>query len=256
MAKDNPFCGGIFAFGIGLILTYSGVQRFLLVQKIKNTPTSKVRSAAVGLTEFAGKAVCAEAMESPISKVKCPFWRVTGEYYYRSRKSSGWRQFFMKESGNRFYLEDDSGKMLIDPKNAEIDIPHDLQSVGHTTDKGLLGLLPQKKLDERVMAYVNGEGRGAFSGHMAQQLRVTEYFISEGDPLYALGNTMPLEGASSAIAHENLIMRKHGDMPMYISDSGEKKVTDKLGGSIWWQLGLGLLLSGVGVLGMVAGLGG
>ncbi len=256
MAKDNPFCAGLFFLLIGLVLTYGGVQRFLLVQKIKNTPTSKVRSAAVGLTELAGRAVCAEPTESPICKAKCAFWRVTGEYYYRTRKSSGWRQFFKKESGKRFFLEDDTGRMLIDPKSAEVDIPHDMQSVGHTTDKALLGLLPQKKLDERVMAYIEGEGKPLFSNYMGRNLRVTEYYIAEGDELFVLGNAVPLDGASSAVAHENLVMMGKGGMPMYISDSGEKKVTGKLGGSIWWQLGLGLLLSGIGVLAVVAGLGG
>jgi hypothetical protein len=245
----NSCCGGIFLFGFGLLLIYGAVQRYLLSQKIRNTPTSKVRSAAVGLVELFGTATCQPAMESPVSKAKCAYWRVTGEYYYQSRKSSGWRQFYSKNSGVPFHLVDDTGRMLVNPKEGEIDIPKDFQSTGHLSEGGIFGMFKAQLLDKKVLDFLATDeaAKSAFNQHSGRNLRLTEYFIAEGDPLYALGTAMPMEGASSAVAHENLVVRKGGDGVLYISDSGEKKALEKVTGGIWWMLALGFVLGAIGL---------
>jgi len=232
----------------GLLMIYGGVTRYLLYQKISNTPTSKVRAAAVGLVELFGKAKCKDELSSPISKAKCIFWRITGEYY-KSGKGGGWKSLYKKESANQFYLEDDTGKMLVEPRGAEIDIPVDLQSTGHLTDKGFLGVLSQKKLDDRVLAHIDADAEfGKIMRGRAAELRVTEYYIAEGDPLYVLGSAVPIPGASSAVAHENLIMQQGNvEKFMYIGDSGESKVKDRMKGGMFWMFLLGIGLSCIGI---------
>ena len=84
-AKVVPF----IIFGLGLLLIYRGITRYLLMQKIKNIPTSNVRSAAVGLVELSGKAKSKEEMISPISKEKCVFYELTAQYYYSGERSGG-----------------------------------------------------------------------------------------------------------------------------------------------------------------------
>ncbi len=256
MAKnDNPFCGGLFAFGMGLILIYGATQRYLLAQKIKNTPTSKVRSAAVGLVELFGKAKCNESILSPVSKVKCAYWRLKCEYY-KPGKHGGWRDIYTPASDSKtFFLEDDTGKMLIDPKGAEIDIPSDFKSEGHLAAGGIAGLFKNKVLDAKVLAFLEEDSaaKTAFHNHSSFNLRLTEFFIAEGDPLYVLGNAEPQKGASSALAHENLLMKKGGgENLMYISDSGERSVIGKVQGGIWWMLGLGFVLAAIGLFAMLS----
>lgn len=241
-------CIGPVFFLVGVGLIYYGTQRYLLMQKIKNLPTSKVRSAAVGLVELAGKAKCKDAMASPISKAKCIYWRVKGEYYYQHRKNSGWRDCYNKHSSMQFYLEDDTGKMLIEPKDGEVDIPSDLSSTGHLTDKALFGLLSQKQLDQKVLAYMNADSEfgNALRAHSGTNLRVTEYYIAEGDPLYVLGTAAPVAGASSAIANENLTVQKSkSDGILYVSDSGETNVLNK----IMWSIPLPIIFGTVFAIG-------
>jgi hypothetical protein len=251
-------CGAGIILIMGLVLLIGGVQRYLLYQKISNTPTSKVRSAAVGLVELFGKAKMDKDMDSPISKAKCIYWRVLGEYYYQARKSSGWRTIYNKASSIPFYLEDDTGKMLVDPKDGEIDIPQDFRSEGHLSDMKILGMTFNKKLEEKALAYINSEpsAKSAFNSHSGSRLRITEFFIAEGDPLYVLGNAEPRSGASSAIAHENLFVKKGAvEKILFISDSGEKKVKDNMKWSMLAMLVGGIILSGIGLFAVLAGLG-
>ncbi|MEW6035932.1 MAG: GIDE domain-containing protein [Candidatus Micrarchaeota archaeon] len=245
----NSCCGGIFFFGFGLLLIYGAVQRYMLAQKIRNTPTSKVRSAAVGLAELFGKASCRADMQSPVSKAKCAYYRLTGEYYYQTRKSSGWKQFFRRESSQQFFLEDDTGKMLVEPAGAEIDIPSDFQCTGHLSEGGILGMFKATLLDKKVMDFLASDdaAKNSFNQYSSRNLRVTEYYIADGDPLYVLGTATPLSGSSSAVAHENLIMKKGADQLMYVSDSHEKKALEKVQGGIWWMLGLGFVLGAIGL---------
>jgi len=241
-------CMSVFALVFGLVLVYSGTQRFLLIQKIKNTPTSKVRSAAAGLVELFGKATMKEEIKSPVSLAKSVYWKLHGEYY-KPGKHGGWKTIFQKESSTPFYLEDETGKMLIDPKGAEIDIPQDFQSTGHFSEKGFFGLIPQSKLHQNVLALIERDPDigSRFRSYNSYELRITESYIAEGDPLYIFGNAVPLEGASSPLAHENLVVRKPNDAPMYISDSHEKKTVDKLNWSMAGSLVFGLALTAIGL---------
>jgi hypothetical protein len=250
MAEDNNCCcGGLLLFLFGMVLIIGGVQRYLLAQKIKNTPTSKVRSAAVGLVELAGKARCKDTLDSPISHVRSIYWRIKGEYY-KPGKHGGWRDIYNASSSEQFYLEDDTGKMLIEPKDAEIEIPHDFFNEGHLSEGGFMGLFKSKVLDPKVLAFLAATpaANSAFKNHSSFDLRITEWFIAEGDPLYVLGTAESVKGSMSAIAHENLIVKKNSnDGIMYVSDSGETKVIEKVSGSIWWMLIPGFLMAAIGL---------
>jgi len=250
MADDNSCCcGSLLLFLFGLVLIIGGVQRYLLSQKIKNTPTSKVRSAAVGLVELAGKARCKDTILSPISNMRSIYWRVKGEYY-QPGKHGGWRDIYNASSSEPFYLEDDTGKMLIEPKEAEVDIPSDFFSEGHLSEGGIMGMFKARLLDQKVLAFLAATpaANQAFRNHSGYNLRITEWFIAEGDPLYVLGSAEPQKGPMSATAHENLIVKKNQtDGIMYVTDSGETKAAEKVAGGIWWMLGLGFIMAAIGL---------
>src|SRR4030095_2389299 len=150
---DDCICAGPLLLVFGLYLIYTGAQRYLLYQKINNTPTSKARSAAIGLVELNGKAVCRDDMQSPVSKAKCVYWRLKGEYY-QSGKHGGWKNLYSAKSSSKFLLEDDSGRMLIEPDGAEIDIPTDYISEGHLSAGGVLGMFKSRVLDKQVLDFL------------------------------------------------------------------------------------------------------
>lgn len=254
MASDDPVCNGILMFGGGILLLLYGVGRYLLVQKINNTPTSKVRSAAVGLVELFGKAKCKEAVTSPVSKQRCTYFRILCEYY-QPGKHGGWRSIYARETRSEFCLEDDSGSMLVDPKEGEVSIPADFKSVGHLSDKGFLGM-QQQLLDPKVFSFLdeNPNVKKAFNMHKDRNLRVTEWFIAEGDPLYVLGSAEPKKGPASAVGHENLVLKMGRDGILYISDSGEKKIAGDMRRTAWLSIAGGALLGGIGLVLLLSGL--
>src|SRR5216684_3740606 len=114
------FGGGLFAFFWGLRL----YQRRRLLQ---NTPTSKVEAVALGLAELCGRAAAQESMTSPIEQLRCVYWRYKVEELRSSGKSSSWVTIDKDESRAPFYLEDETGKILVVPDGATIDIPKNLQ---------------------------------------------------------------------------------------------------------------------------------
>ncbi len=239
---------------IGLGVLYSGIQKYLLVQKITDTPTSKARSAAVGLIELFGKAVCKEPQFSPISNVKCIYWKMNAEWY-QPGKNGGWRMISSGFSHKDFDLEDDTGKMLVDPTGATIEIPVDFSSTGYLSSKGFLGILPQKQLDQKVLAYLdaNPDAKALAYRFSGYELRFTEWYIAEGDPLFVLGTADLQEGVSSSIGSENLIVRQGKyDKVFYISDTGERKIVDNIRGSMYWYIGVGFVLAAAGAFVCIA----
>ncbi|MBU0532158.1 E3 ubiquitin ligase family protein [Candidatus Micrarchaeota archaeon] len=241
-------CIGYAAVGFlaGLAFLYDGLQRYLRVQKINNTPTSKVRSAAIGLVELYGKTK--GELNSPISKNKCGYWKLVAQWY-KSGKHGGWRNFYTKSSTEPFYLEDETGKILVDPTNAVVEIPHDNLFQGYISGKGMFGM-PHKLIDAQILNFVNNADdniKSKFMRYKDRDVRIYEYFIAEEDSVYVLGTAESKEGTRSDIAHENLIIRK-GKNEMYISDSHEKKIVSGMMMSAYWRIFGGFALSAICLL--------
>jgi hypothetical protein len=234
-------CSSVF-FIIALASLYAGISTYFLMQKIKNTPTSKVRSAALGLVELFGKAKCKDAIYSPISNAKCVYWLIAAEYY-QSGKHGGWKSLYRKQSASGFYLEDDTGKMLISSENATVDIPSDFRSEGHLSSKGFLGF-SQAQLDGKVLKFLenNPDANSAFQRYSGHNLRIAESFIAEGDNIYVLGTAQQQKDISGNISNENLLVGRGRDSIFYISDSEEKKVVSGMQMKILWPIVIGVVL--------------
>lgn len=244
MPSDSENCclAGPFFLAVGGFLLYSSLMQYSLIGKIKNTPTSKVRGAAIGLIELHGKARMKTETMSPISKAKCAYWRLKCQYY-QSGKNGGWRDFYNINSTSRFYLEDDTGKMLINAEGAEVEIPADFESQGAMDDKPILGFIKKTVLDRKVLDYLeaNPEMKKRFERYKYTTVRVSESFIAEGDELFVLGDAMPIEGT-----HE-LVVAKKKDGVMYVNDSGEKKAISNLSTSFYLVLAIGVFMCMVGI---------
>ena len=230
----------------GLWLLYTGTRSYLFLQRVKNTPTSTVRAAAVGLVELFGKAKMKLKTTSPIEKKECAYWRVKAEWH-KPGKHGGWRHIADIKSGNPFFLEDETGSMLVDPKGAKVEIPPDHKYEGRMSGKGFLGL-PQKKIDQRVLEFLEnpeyGHIKEKFMHYNDRKWRVTEFYIAPGDKLYVLGTAAQKEGAPSSTGHENLVVRKGGfENLMYISDRHEKTITGGFRMKALLELGAGFALS-------------
>ncbi|MBD3210421.1 hypothetical protein GF318_03495 [Candidatus Micrarchaeota archaeon] len=245
-AAAMPCC--LFSAVLGLVgagIAYSGVKEYLLVQKIKNTPTSKVRSAAAGLVELFGKAAKKEELSSPVTRKPCVLWKVLAEYRYKKKHGHGWRKFFSDGSKERFFLDDGTGRMLVDPLGAEVRVKPDFRFTGKLSDRQFFGLLPAKQLDKKVLDYLeeNPKAKKAFERERHRTIRMREYIVEERDKVYVLGTASPLEGAGSDVAHRNLVVKKDNiDRIMFIADSKEEQVALSMGIKSWVSMFIGLML--------------
>ncbi len=235
-SDGDPICCGIFLFIISISMILNGVNKYLTMRKIENTPTSKIRSVALGLTEIYGKPKSIEKTYSPVSKEECVYYRIDVDYY-RSGKHGGWRHLFDVTFNDNFYLEDDTGKIIVNPKDSVLEIEHDNRYIGHLK-KGFM----RNEIDEKALNYlnnVNSELRKKVNSHNHQQIRIIEYLIKKEDSLYILGSVEPLNKLST-----ELVIKKGAEKTLYICDKEEKIVLSKIKNSVYYNL-FGGLLAGV-----------
>jgi len=218
---------------VGLALFFQGLKKMKLKRTIQNTPTSKVRSIAMGLVELIGKAApFQQTIKSPFSQADCVFYKYTVEEYKletttdsdgNTKTEGRWEEIQSGRSDNLLCLEDDTGTVPVNPDRAEVAIPVD--RVITSSDYGNFASTISAFFDSQSIIFGSTFGR---------QLRFTEHYIEPGDPLYVLGtaernpDAAPASGSSGA----NVIIKKGANDPVfYISDKGEKGVLKSLS----WQ---------------------
>ena len=128
--SSNP-TGLVLWCGIGLCAgIYLFVQGFRMLQRrqlILNTPVSKVRSAAMGMVELNGLAVGPYTMVAPITARPCYYYRTVVWEWKQSGKNKQWVKAAAECVHVPFFLDDNSGKVMVDPRGAELDLHRDFE---------------------------------------------------------------------------------------------------------------------------------
>lgn len=114
-------------FVVGIALFVGGFRLLLRRRLILDTPYSKIRSAPMGLVEVSGLAVGPYTMAAPITTRPC--------YYYRTiaweLKQQGKERQWVKVAGEcmhvPFFVDDNTGRMLVDPRGADLDLHCDFE---------------------------------------------------------------------------------------------------------------------------------
>jgi len=113
-------CSGIYLF----------IQGFRLLQRrqlILNTPASKIRSASLGLVELNGLAVGPYTMVAPITVRPCYYYRTLVWEWKQRGKNKQWVKVAGECMHVPFFLDDNTGKILVDPRGADLDLHRDFQ---------------------------------------------------------------------------------------------------------------------------------
>src|SRR5579864_5454183 len=103
----------------GVYLFYHGFRLLQRKRLILDTPASKIRSASMGLVEINGLAVGPYTMTAPITGVPCYYFRTTAWQWQRSGRSSKWVKVADESLHVPFFLDDNTGRVLVDPQGAE-----------------------------------------------------------------------------------------------------------------------------------------
>jgi len=150
-------------------LFWTGFYFIRLKRRVENTPTSRIRSIAMGLVEVHGRALRKYALIAPISESPCIYYRVRK---YRKDSRNQWKLTSDINSNHvPFLLDDGTGMVTVDPKDATVKA-----RVSHSG--------------------VPGEATLAFHGVSLSEDDINEKWIEnviyEGTPVYVLGFARPL----------------------------------------------------------------
>ncbi|MBC2716890.1 MAG: hypothetical protein HF978_16420 [Desulfobacteraceae bacterium] len=113
---------GVLMFCYSLLLLYYR-------RMVENTPTSKIRSLSMGMVELSGKSRLYYDLRTSATKTQCVYYRCRYYKYQQTNDGSRWALTRSVSSGKiPFYIEDDTGRVLIKPKGAIFNIPMATQS--------------------------------------------------------------------------------------------------------------------------------
>ena len=228
-----------YVFGFGAITVVYGAVYLIkegLWQRLQshqplNLPTSKARSAAIGLAEFKGVARAVKGESDPILEL------------YLGGPSSH------KETIHPFYLEDDTGRILIDPRGASIQ--PEWQS---NLTLGAREIVLTRRVEPAT--------------HTTAEVRT----LLSGDPVFVVGNVQERPDVRpNAVGSERLVVKpleptvtsratsllKRYDIPQafYLTDAGEPVAVTQMRKGIARVVFLSLIYIASGVVLLRAGYG-
>jgi len=214
-------------FGFGLVTFFRGFRIYREFRILEDTPEIPIRSIAMGLVHIHGKAQGDQLIPSPVTKTPCLFYKVDIEVYVKDSKGGGsWRHFKTDIKGVRFYLEDATGKVLVDPFHAEYDL---LETCKRKTDSSLESYAKSpttgggESFGTTLGQFTLGGSWNAGGSGFSGQYRFTEYCILK-DHWYDLTGTC-VENPTPKDEHDrNLIMKGQNEPTYLISWRAEKAI--------------------------------
>lgn len=212
----------LFALGFGIFFEWLGWKQFAKMKRIIDTPTSKIRSMAMGPVEINGTVSKQEQHYiAPFSKKSCATYKVVVQEYRSSGKSGRWVTVYDKFVNRYFYVTDGTGTVLVDTRYASIDIKH---SFFKTTSRF--------SEEQKQFFTDNGITHTAqfFAATVGRNLRVYEYVFVPGQKLYLNGEAVDnpfVKDGSSKYGYEDTMVCTKKENILLISDKTEEEMVKK-----------------------------
>jgi len=250
-----PMIIAVVLSAVGAVTFAYGFRRMHRYRMIQDTPTSKIRSIAMGLVEICGQAVARRIIVARYSGTECVYYRYVVKEYRRHRSgkhtSYRWDTIDKGESRAPFGLADDTGEVPIVPDGADFHVRVRklfLRKAGLLGGLGALGRLftGEEEPDRSDLEELDPEESTFFSMNSVGDRKFYEYFIVPGDTVYVLGSA----GHDSSVPPQTIIHRGdrsgRGDDVFIISDSKETDLVSKLRWEMVgsFTLGAGMIVAG------------
>jgi hypothetical protein len=113
----------VFFLGASVVVAFYFSFRFLRHTRLmEDTPTSRVRSAHQGYVELEGigRPIEGTHIVSPLTQTHCHWWFYEIEKKVYRNKRFSWDTIEKGSSDTPFYLEDDTGRCIVDPVGADV----------------------------------------------------------------------------------------------------------------------------------------
>lgn len=179
-------CVGI---ALGLFWFYKGFRLLQRKRLIQNTPASKIRSASMGLVEISGLAGGPHVLTSPFKQAESFYYRSTAWQLKQQGKNTQWVKVAEEILHVPFYLDDNTAKVLIDPRGAEMDLHCDMSEQYHRSVLFSGPEMPGSVAEFLIRHGVDPDKR----------IKVEEYCIKPKNFLFVLGTLSQNPGLDASI---------------------------------------------------------
>jgi len=161
---------------VGVYLFFRGFRMLQFKRLVLNTPLSKVRSASMGLVELSGMAVGPATIPAGITGDPCYYYRATAWELQQSGNSREWKQVASESLFVPFFVQDDTGRMLVNAQGADMDVHRNFKDEfgGSFFSSGGMPLGPAENF---LLRY----------GISGRHVRLEEYCVKPEYPLFVLG---------------------------------------------------------------------
>ncbi len=179
----------VIFLGIGLFIFFRGFFAYRRYRLLADLPIMPIRSVAMGLVEIQGRAVPDRIIMSPITHTSCLYFKVEIQAVEKEKgghtnlarvgTDTGWA---------KFYLQDDTGKILVDPEGADLRLestthretsPSPEQSPAFPTDSPSLGTPSDQELNRYGAAFQARRRRWPLL-HVLQKLWIAAFYNRGG----------------------------------------------------------------------------
>ncbi len=206
----------------GLILALAGAcagvwlvsGNFRLLRRkrlILGSPASKVRSAALGLVEICGLAVGPYTINAALSGMSCFYYRTLAWQLKQSGKAKKWEKVADESMHVPFYLDDNTGRMLIDPQGANLDLQCEIEDEFNT-----LRFSNRLNLPANIASFLNRHGVAT-----DKSVRIEEYCIKPKNMVFVLGTLTPNPGLTASASP---VATVSGDQSSFESPSNSSEI--------------------------------
>jgi hypothetical protein len=226
-------------FGLGLYYFYKGLRTFREYRVLMDTPETPIRSLAMGLVEIHGKATGGPPIASPVTQSPCYFYQVDIERWVQSKNGGRWVHTATDADGERFYLADATGKVLVDAHHAEYDLIQTARVEARNDSGSVFSRLfsPAQSLNEaaelpgtdlftyasKAVARCKHGGLFDWTGSARERYRLTEHLVIP-DHWYDLTGTCVENPECQDEGDHNLIVKGTNEPTFLITWRSEKEI--------------------------------
>jgi len=171
----------------GTRLFFIGFRMLRYKRLILDTPLSRIHSASIGLVEVTGAALGPKTLTAPVTTDPCYYYRVRAWQLQQSGKNNEWKQVLDESQYVPFFLEDSTGRVLIDSQRADMDV--------HRSFFDEIGSSFRSSHDlfhENARSFLVKRGLVSY-----EKIKIEERIIQPGFPLFVFGTLgeNPLRGS-------------------------------------------------------------
>ena len=170
MSRSDPTGALFLGTGAGVWIFFKGFRVFREFKIVADTPRMPIRSIPMGLVQVRGQALSDQLIPSPVTHTPCCFYQVKIERY-ETGEHGGWKHYRTDMDGAKFYLQDQTGKVLVDSYAAEYDLPDSPPRV--VDGAHIAPLMETGASDQELLQYVEKAGAHKLAAKMEHWLANT-----------------------------------------------------------------------------------